>query len=266
MKKSAVLFVMLSLLLSVLAACQAVTPSDDGLQENAVSQPDESPTATTAAPGLYSLGSIAFAQSGKAPDYTLNVETPVMNGSSNPRVVAFNKAVAQVVQKEVDAFKKSLEDMPAAPISAGSYFAIHHVLVSPPGNLFSLQFKVETYSDGAAHPYDYTLAFNYDLEQGRAVELAELFKPGADYLQALSEYCADGLNKKTELAPVLFTEGLSPTPENYRNWNITAEGLMVTFNAYQVTPYAAGPQVVVIPYAVLKDIIDPQGPLGDFVK
>jgi hypothetical protein len=38
--------------------------------------------------------------------------------------------------------------------------------------------------------------------------------------------------------------------------------LEVTFNPYQVASYAEGPHTVLIPYNVLKDVIDPQGALS----
>jgi hypothetical protein len=31
-----------------------------------------------------------------------------------------------------------------------------------------------------------------------------------------------------------------------------------------VAPYAAGPQVVFVPYSVLKNLIDPKGPLAQY--
>ena len=54
--------------------------------------------------------------------------------------------------------------------------------------------------------------------------------------------------------------------ENYRSWNITPKGLQITFDDYQVTPHAAGPQQVLVPYATLKALIDPAGPLAEFIK
>jgi hypothetical protein len=62
----------------------------------------------------------------------------------------------------------------------------------------------------------------------------------------------------------MFSDGARPTPENYAVWNVSAEGVVITFNEAQVAAYAAGPQEVVIPFATLKDIFDPQGPLNTF--
>ncbi|MGB7924961.1 MAG: RsiV family protein, partial [Pyrinomonadaceae bacterium] len=61
-------------------------------------------------------------------------------------------------------------------------------------------------------------------------------------------------------------EGAAAKEDNYGSWNITRKGLLITFDAYQVGPYAAGPQWVVVPYSALKEIIRADGPLAPFVK
>jgi hypothetical protein len=47
-------------------------------------------------------------------------------------------------------------------------------------------------------------------------------------------------------------------------WHLTSDGLLVTFNEYQVAPYASGPQTVIAPYAQLKGLISPREPLATF--
>ena len=61
-------------------------------------------------------------------------------------------------------------------------------------------------------------------------------------------------------------KGAAPELTNYDNWTITKKGLGITFDPYQVGPYAAGPQHVLVPYSALKEIIKPDGPVGQFVK
>jgi hypothetical protein len=56
--------------------------------------------------------------------------------------------------------------------------------------------------------------------------------------------------------------GAGPSAKNYRSWKITRKGLGVNFDAYQVGPYAAGPQYVLVPYANLKDMINTEGPIA----
>ncbi len=62
-----------------------------------------------------------------------------------------------------------------------------------------------------------------------------------------------------------FELGATAAVQNYRNWNITPNGLMITFDEYQVAPYAAGPQTVVIPYKALGQILEPDGPLASLL-
>jgi len=55
----------------------------------------------------------------------------------------------------------------------------------------------------------------------------------------------------------LFTSGMTR-----RYVNLEAEGLRITFDPYQVAAYAAGPQVLFIPYSELQSISNPQGPIA----
>ena len=60
--------------------------------------------------------------------------------------------------------------------------------------------------------------------------------------------------------------GAGATAGNYENWTITKKGLGIIFDAYQVGPYAAGPQYVLVPYPALKEMIDSTGSLGMYLK
>jgi hypothetical protein len=260
-QKSCILFASLLFL----AACQTVTP--DALQkpsEPATSMP-VAPLTTAPSREYLSFGSVITQQSGKAPDYTIKVETPVMNGSKDPKVVTFNKIIATLVQKQIDDFKKMLVDMPKTPISAGSGFDLKYELLSPPppAKIISLKFDINEYADGAAHPLGYSVTLNYDLDHEEELTLDRLFLPNTNYLQAISAICKTELGKR-DIGFDAQQQGADPSAENYRNWNITVDGLLITFDPYQVAAYAAGPQTVTIPYAALKSMIDPNGPLAEF--
>jgi hypothetical protein len=114
-----------------------------------------------------------------------------------------------------------------------------------------------------AHPYHYTITYTYDLAGNRPLALSDLFQPGSAYLERIATEAVEQLTAREIL---LFPEGAIPTEENYRNWNITPEGLLITFDEYQVAPYAAGPQTVTIPYSELADLINPAGPLAAFTQ
>jgi hypothetical protein len=63
-----------------------------------------------------------------------------------------------------------------------------------------------------------------------------------------------------------LNEGAGPKAENFRVFNITKEGLLITFITYQVGSYAEGPSEVMIKYSEIKDLIPPKSYLESFLK
>lgn len=211
------------------------------------------------------LTSVDHEETGSGPNYTLTTHTPVLTGSDDPRVESFNKQMAELVKMEVDLFRQNLAMQPVEPISGGSFLEIGYELVSPWQNILSLKFTVNFYSDGAAHPGSYFHSLTFDLQGGSVVALAQLFVPGSDYLTTISELCVTEISSRDIAFDASQTSGAEPSVQNYKNWNLTAEGLQISFDPYQVAAYAAGPQIVTIPYEQLISIIDPSGPLADFL-
>jgi hypothetical protein len=152
----------------------------------------------------------------------------------------------------------------------GSDLTIGYQFELAQDDLISLLFSVSSYYQGAAHPNSYSEVVNYDLKNGKVLKLADLFQPGAKYLQAISSYCIEDLKKQSKGDGMLdessIKSGAAPSPKNYQDWTITKKGLGINFDAYQVGPYAAGPQFVNVPYSALKELINPEGPVGQFVK
>ncbi len=231
--------------------------------------PAPSPTAgpTNTAIPLYqqvALRSEPWQGDGQATGYTITAQVPVLVGSSDPRVLAFNAEMKTIVEAAIATFKQNVANIPLTPNSTASTFDLRYNLLSAAGNIFSIKFDIQTYYTGAAHPGDTSQTASFDLQTGRNLALADLFLPGSAYLTVLSKYCVAELNTR-DISFQEFELGATATLQNYRNWNITADGLMITFDEYQVAPYAAGPQTVVIPYKDLAQIILPNGPLADFV-
>jgi hypothetical protein len=199
------------------------------------------------------------------PKLTVDVSKPVLTGATDPAVDKFNKAVDQIIEATAGQFKKDTlsatqdPNLPPEIADLGSYIDVSYEVPTASSRLISIKFNVGWYGAGAAHPNSYSVTLNYDLKAGKVLKLADLFKPGAKYLEALSKYSVKTLKAAERLD---FPEGADPKEENYRSWNITKNGLQINFDDYQVTPHAAGPQTVVVPYTELKDIIRPDGPLG----
>lgn len=227
------------------------------------------PLLITETPGLFisqqvTLANVPFNEvnpGNNFPSYTITSQTPQLTGSNDLRVQAFNQQVNGFVTNEADVFRKNFQQLPITAYSNGSSLDVTYTLISQIGDLWSFKFDFSFYSDGAAHPGLNSTTLNYDLGQGRELVLSDLFLPNSNYLEVIANYCTAELMKQP-YSDSFFLDGAKPTLENYRNWNITPDGLLITFDTYQVAPGAAGPQTVVVPYSELQTVIDPQGPLA----
>jgi hypothetical protein len=193
-------------------------------------------------------------------EYGYHVWAPKLVGADLPSVEAFNRAVEGFVAFAIDDFQIGVNQAAAGP---GSTLWITHTVTAAIDDLVSVLFYVDGYVMGAAHPFHYAQTLNYDLAEVRALSLADLFEPGSAYLQELSEYSLNDLRRQGVLE---WVDGALPETENFQRWNITPGGLLISFDEYSVAPYAAGPQAVLIPYPMLEEVIDPEGPLGPFLE
>lgn len=252
----------LTLVIFILSACDTpgTAPADTPLPSTQIPtvtvapSPTPAPTATPAA--LVTVTSQIIQESGQSPTYTITAHFPRVEGEA-----AFNALAATLVNDEIALFKEGILMMPPLPDGYGSTLDIGYSVTSAEPHALSLLLSIAGYADGAAHPYHYAQALNFDLVADHPLALADLFLPGADYLGRMAAYCL------TELQTREFVDslaGAAPTADNYARWNITPAGLLITFNEYQVAPYAAGAQTVTVPYDVVQDLIAPEGPLGSF--
>ena len=200
----------------------------------------------------------AFAEKDVALNLDVSTYTPRLEGGEGEAVAAFNARAAGLVQEQVSSLRNGLGGE-AIPDPGGMVQVDYQVTYASP-ELLSLLFDVGTYT-GGAHPNSYALVLNYNLKAGTELTLDSLFAAG--YLEALAQYCQKDLASRDRLE---FPEGAEPTAENYRNWSITAEGILITFDAYQVGPYAMGPQSVVVPYAELSSLLLPDGSLSPLLQ
>ena len=196
-----------------------------------------------------------------APVYTLKAQIPALQGSSDARVTAFNNEMTLVTQEEVAKFKDNAAEVSVPAGSTGSSYDQQYALLSPPGNLISLQFQIKIFIYQTSRPRTHTRAVNYDLQAGADVTLDSLFLPGSDYLMRISNYCITQL-KTRPIDFESFKSGAQPSLANYGNFNITPAGLQITFAENQV---AATEQAVVVPYTEIQADINPHGVLAGFM-
>lgn len=186
---------------------------------------------------------------------------------NDARAEKFNQTISAMVGKQLKGFKS--ENKGAAKEAdadrPGYTMDLSYSVAHADRNLVSVLFNHYSYT-GGAHGMSGSAAYNYDLNRGAMLRLSDLFQPKSNYLKVISDYCIAALKKRDLGDEEQIRGGAGPKAENYSSWNITPQGLQITFDAYQVAAYAAGPQEVVVPYSVLKPIIKPDGPLASFVK
>jgi hypothetical protein len=259
---------MVSLLVIPAMACRAVT----GLKPT-MPAVDASPTLAASLPAATTLSqqltqtSIPLSESDPGngyPKYTITAQTPQLSGSDDPRVTALNQRLRDLVATEVNTWRESYKQLPLTSLSNGSSLDITYDLIWQSGDLWSYKFNVNFYADTAAHAGHESITLTYDLAHGRELSLGDLFQPNANYLEVISANCIAQLQTQPFFEGP-FQDGASPSPENYRLWNLGPDGLLITFAEYQVAPGAAGPQTMIVPYSALASVLDPQGPLAQSV-
>jgi hypothetical protein len=213
----------------------------------------------------------------KQSHYAIDVEYPQIEG--DVRFDKFNREARGLITKEVAAFKSSAMASEGESGSGSettseaqtSTLDCTYEIRLATDDLISVEFSESEYSQGAAHPNSFATVLNYDVKNGKKLTLADLFNPKSNYLKTISDYCIKDLKQqsKTEgdaLPDETIQSGASPRAENFKGWTVTKNGLWINFDPYQVGPYVAGPQRVLIPYSALKDLIKPDGPIAGIAK
>jgi len=270
--------IILSLSMLAMAACTLtgfvgqepgrteITPPAPANTEAPTALPTETNIPNTATPEALSIPVLItkeIQEEGDLPvQYILEIAYPFLeNGGEKGEV--FNDAVQSEIDTQIDAFKQSLADFEGETMPGPAGLYITYTVTNSAHNLISVKFDASVYT-GGAHPYPYSLVYNFELATGRPLALGDLFEPGSDYLQKISEYCVAELQTREWVFPD-FEQYIQPAAETFPSWNLQEDSLLITFDVYLVAPYAAGPQRIEVPYEALKDQIGEQSPLKAFM-
>lgn len=188
---------------------------------------------------------------------TLHLEIPVVQ----PDEPAFNQTAETMINGLAQQFKTDMETVTPFPDTPLSTMDVRYTVVMQTADLISIQFLNSWYVSGAAHPGTNYYTLNYDLRNHRVLALPDLFRVDQPYLQVIADECIRQLKERDIAAD---ETGAAPVLENYARWNLTPDGLLITFDAYQVAAYAAGPQQVTVPYTMLEAVLLPGGPVSTF--
>ncbi|HWW75638.1 MAG TPA: hypothetical protein VNZ44_09590, partial [Pyrinomonadaceae bacterium] len=114
--------------------------------------------------------------------YRINVEYPQVEGAEK-----FNALAQAFAAKEVADFRKDAGREPGEkdymPEAGDDSLDVRYFVRLATPDLVSVEFAMDYYEHGAAHPSHAFHVINYDARAGRELKLAELFRPGSNYLK-----------------------------------------------------------------------------------
>lgn len=200
-------------------------------------------------------------ETSKDDNYNIGGMYPAIKGPSGSNADKFdgeikafvNKLSSDFISEVKQANAELAEDFPEGMIFVNEL----NINGSPQmlgSNISSVLF-LNYYFTGGAHGMTLSNPLNYDMKNLKMLELKDVFKNETDYLQKLSDYCRADLEKQLEEAEVanddMFEDGIAPTYENYSNFVLLKNDIVIIFGQYQIAPYAAGMFGVRIPYKEL---------------
>jgi hypothetical protein len=281
-------------------AGQNLSPSPLALEQTQPANSTPPPTQTTSAkimlpylskPALptqppWRLASHTLRGNKQNDRFILQLEYPIVVGAADLRLDGLTQQIQNWINSETNQFLQNVQTVASADVNGFmvSTYSIPSSSTWSPNNsdpnsqstpaelessqaiwnsgkpVISILFTINEYY-GGVHPDQRHAAINYNLETGESIALDDLFLPSVDYLSVIARFATTELYRRPELIPQEIDRGAAPSGDNYKIWNITPLGLLITFEEYQVGPYAAGPQQVLIPYNALVDILRPDGPL-----
>lgn len=201
-------------------------------------------------------------------NYEIDAEYPSMSGAGSLRDHRINTDIEKEINQIISNFKRDKaefetlisENGGANSIITAPTYTLDTSFESPKPakNIFGIAIYVSSYMASAAHPNNYLLTINYDLDTGFPIELSDLFISDVDYLTILSEKSRGILYKQfakdLSLMKNQIDAGTSPEEINFESFLATSNGLKILFNPYQVGPYALGTVEISIPWENLAEI------------
>ncbi len=220
----------------------------------------------------YSITRRAMAEISKDSKYEFTVTYPqIVDFKDNiTSMNLFNKIVESKMEALLDTFRVWMKDRetPTEMTGVGSYYEAGDSVFYASNKIISIQFYEGYYFAGAAHPNNSSFSINYDLVNNKELTLDNILTAGWE--KKLSEICIKSLREQKNFPPGTeddwIERGAGPEKKNFEVFNVTKEGILVTFVTYQVGSYAEGPSEVFIPYPEIKDIIKKDSMLKDFIR
>ncbi|MBB2903508.1 hypothetical protein FHR75_004350 [Kineococcus radiotolerans] len=226
-----------------LTACGAdrTTPAaaGDATVPSASSSPPATPVATppgsTASPASAALPWTETRLTGTAGSLTWDVVLPRFTGA--PVADEVNRRVVASAEDAVAAARASVQDGDPPRTITG-----RGVVTTNDGRTAQVLLEVVDSTEGTAHPTTTLASTVVDVRRGRPVTLDALFTDPPAALADLAPVVADLAVARGE--PVTAPEGLAPEVGNWATWQSGPDGLVFSFQDYQLGGHGTRSYVV----------------------
>lgn len=191
--------------------------------------------------------------------YKVSADYPIL-ASAEPDVGKFNKWIKRRVlgYAHTFAWRADVERPKYTPIARGLwgldvwcdvYYTNEHFV--------SLRLNYEEMLPGQMHPIDYSETINYHLKRGRPLRANDVFNRG--YLKSFSDYSRKHLRERYVIPDENWLNGgTEPKVMNFPNWNIVPDGVLLSFEDYQVGPHSFGQPQFLVPFSSLEGTTRPK--------
>ncbi|MBT9135983.1 MAG: Anti-sigma-V factor RsiV [Firmicutes bacterium] len=126
--------------------------------------------------------------------------------------------------------------------------------------ILSIVMNVYAYRRQAAHGLTLRDSVTMNVQSGHNYRLAELFRPGANYITPISEEIKRQI-KERDLPLIAEFNQIKPNQPYF----LREDNLVIYFATYEYTPYYVGLPEFPIPFTMLRDLIDEKSPLYRFL-
>ncbi len=191
--------------------------------------------------------------------YSYDLKYPVFRGGDAKVRERINRAIEEYMQENLAEFVEDYETVDHEYDPEPWFLSVDYSVSRDDDAFVSVLMQGSVYT-GGAHPNSFFKSFLFNLEEGGSLmEVDDVFNPMAssinlktgsrqNYLQYLSSEAVSELTMRDISDEDWILDGAGPQKDNYNTFYLTDEQIVFIFGAYQVAPYAVGPQEIGFSY------------------
>jgi hypothetical protein len=195
--------------------------------------------------------------------YEIDVEYPEIEDDRTRATLTFNRWMKKKVKGYVEEFallqqraERFDRSRKLSPLVITEGLSILWKVYYSDDRLISLRLTHIVMAVGQMHPIAYYETINYDLRRGRPLHERSVFKRG--YTRVFSEFSRKHIRDEYEMDYTndeWLKSGTSAQMKNFPNWNIVPDGILISFEDYQIAAHVFGQLELIIPYGELKRVL-----------